>query len=598
MDDSLTHPGGVRPEPGRRATGALAIVALLALISTGPLADVAAVQPPPPFATISIVGTNDLHGGILPRDGRGGLALLSGYVKNLRAARAADGGAVLLVDGGDMFQGTLESNLTEGASVIAAYNAIGYTAATIGNHEFDFGPVGPATSPAGPGDDPRGALKARAAEAGFPLLAANLIDGTGTPVSWPNVKPSVLVEAAGLKVGIIGVITSEAMSATTPANVQGLRVAPLAPAIIEQATRLRAQGAAVVIVTAHAGGRCGSFANPADLSTCDDAAEIVAVARAVPRGLVDVIVGGHTHAGMAHEVNGIAISEAFANGRAFGRVDVMVDRASGKVTAKRIFPPRDLCPVVDPQIGTCHGAPLSGPAMVPATYEGAPVVADTAIESALAPTLAKVTALKARPIGIVVETPIRRLIPGDSPLGNLYTDAMRASVPGADVALHNTTGGLRADLPPGPAVYGSIYEVMPFDNKVVTVTLTGAELRTVFANQLQKNRRVFSVSGVRIEAGCAGGGIKVTIVRPSGAPVADDEQLRVVVNDFLAMGGDDILTPVIPPGGLAISDTGRLARDVLADYLTAAGGRLREEQLVDHVRPRLIHPGPRPVTCN
>ena len=62
--------------------------------------------------TLSIVGTNDLHGGILQREDRGGLALLGGYVANLRAARARDGGAVLLIDAGDMFQGTLESNLT------------------------------------------------------------------------------------------------------------------------------------------------------------------------------------------------------------------------------------------------------------------------------------------------------------------------------------------------------------------------------------------------------------------------------------------------------------------------------------------------------
>ena len=70
--------------------------------------------------TLSIVGTNDLHGGIIPDNGQGGLALFAGYVKNLRAARAREGGAVLLVDAGDMWQGTLESNLREGAPVVAA----------------------------------------------------------------------------------------------------------------------------------------------------------------------------------------------------------------------------------------------------------------------------------------------------------------------------------------------------------------------------------------------------------------------------------------------------------------------------------------------
>lgn len=583
--------------PGRVARGAAAACALLALAAVQASAPLRAVQAPPAApATISIVGTNDLHGGFLPRDGRGGLALLAGYLRNLRAVRSAGGGAVLLVDGGDMFQGTLESNITEGATVIAAYNAIGYTAAAIGNHEFDFGPEGPAQIAAAPGEDARGVVKARAAEAGFPLLAANLIDtGTGRPVSWPNVQPAVLVEAAGVKAGIIGIITGEALSATTPANVRGLAVRPLAPAIVEHATRLRADGAAIVIVTSHAGGRCGSFANPEDLSTCDPAAEIVAVANALPRGLVDVIVSGHTHAGMAHEVNGIAVVQAFANGRAFSRVDLTVDRASGTVIDRRIFPPQDLCALVDTRTGACSTA--AGPGAVVANYEGAPVVPDPAIQQALAATAEKVTALKARPIGIVLDTPIRRLGVLESPLGNLFTDALRTSVPGADAAIHNTTGGLRADLPAGPAVYGSVYEVMPFDNKVVTITLTGKELRTVFATQLQKSRRLVSVSGVQIQAGCADGAIQVTLLRPSGTPIKDDEQLRVVVNDFLAMGGDDILTPVIPPGGFAAADNGVLARDALADYLKTAGGRLREDQLVDAARPRLTYAGTLPVVC-
>ena len=69
--------------------------------------------------------------------------MLGGYVDNLRAARAADGGAVLVLDAGDTFQGGIESNLSEGAMVVDAYNAIGYAALAIGNHDFDFGPVDP-----------------------------------------------------------------------------------------------------------------------------------------------------------------------------------------------------------------------------------------------------------------------------------------------------------------------------------------------------------------------------------------------------------------------------------------------------------------------
>ena len=93
------------------------------------------------LVTLSIVGTSDLHGAAFPRNGLGGLPLLAGYVNNLRAARASDGGAVLLIDSGDTFQGDVESNLSEGAVIVDAYNAMRYTAEAVGNHDFDFGSV-------------------------------------------------------------------------------------------------------------------------------------------------------------------------------------------------------------------------------------------------------------------------------------------------------------------------------------------------------------------------------------------------------------------------------------------------------------------------
>ena len=111
------------PRPG------LIVFAALAALACADTTSRPAVAPAAPTVTLSVVGTNDLHGGILQRGDRGGLALLGGYVGNLRAARARDGGAVLLIDAGDLFQGTLESNLNEGQSVIAAYNALGYAAA-------------------------------------------------------------------------------------------------------------------------------------------------------------------------------------------------------------------------------------------------------------------------------------------------------------------------------------------------------------------------------------------------------------------------------------------------------------------------------------
>jgi 2',3'-cyclic-nucleotide 2'-phosphodiesterase (5'-nucleotidase family) len=562
-----------------------------------------AVAPPPanpaPASaaplTVSIVGTNDLHGGVVARNGRGGLALLGGYVKNLRAARARDGGAVLLIDAGDMFQGTLESNIGEGTAVVAAYNALGYTAAAIGNHEFDFGPVGKAATPQTPTDDPRGALRARAAEARFPFLAANLIEtASGATPGWTNVRPTTLVDVAGIKVGIVGVMTLRALTATIAGNVGGLSVAPLVDSIRTHATALRAQGAAVVIVTAHAGGRCIRVDRPDDLSSCDPGAEILAVARGLPRGLVDVIVAGHTHAAMAHQVEGIAITEAYSNGRAFGRVDLSIDRRTRTVVGRRSFPPRDLCERENPATKAC--GPRSDAAFVAPEYEGAPVEPDAAVERVLAPALEEVRALKAQPLGLVLETPIRRLGPA-SPLGNLVTDAILASVPGADIAMNNSGGGLRADLPAGPLIYGSVFEVMPFDNLLVSLRLTGRELRQVFSTSIQHGRPGLGFSGVRVEARCEAGALAVAMTRPSGAAIGDGDQLLLVTSDFLATGGGGVLAPVMPEGGFPVDLGAPLVRDVLIEYLRRPGAPVREAQLIDAM-PRLSVSGPLPCSAD
>lgn len=572
-----------------------AAIAALACADTGSRP---AVVPAAPTITLSIVGTNDLHGGILQRGDRGGLALFGGYVANLRAARVRDGGAVLLIDAGDMFQGTLESNLNEGQSVIAAYNALGYAAAAVGNHDFDFGPVGPASTPLQPTDDPRGALKARAAQATFPFLAANIIDNaTGRPVEWPNVRPSTMVTASGVRVGIIGVITANARAVTIATNILDLRFAPLADTIAAEAKQLRANGASVVVVTSHAGGRCTAFTTPTDLSSCEPNEEIMQVARALPSGLVDVIVAGHAHSGMAHQVSGIAIIEAYMGGRAFGRVDLVINRTTQRIVEKRLFAPRDLCARVDPETARCDPDGSSS-GRVRAEYESAPVALDAAIARAIAPAVQAAEGLKKTPLGVTLPAPIRRAGFPDSPLGNLFTDAYRAGAPGADVSMNNTSGGLRADLPAGPLTYGAVFEVMPFDNRLVTFHLTGAELRKVLAAQIAKVPALVGLSGLQVRVTCERGAVNVGMLRPNGAPVTDTDRLLVATTDFLATGGDGIFVPVTPPNGFTIERDIGLVRDVVVESLKKRGGTLREGQLVDPANPRWVLPGKAPVTCS
>jgi 5'-nucleotidase len=535
--------------------------------------------------TISVVGTTDLHGRIHADDGRGGLALLGGYLKNLRAARAADGGAVVLLDSGDTFQGGITSNLSEGAVVIDAYNALGYTALAIGNHDFEFGAVDQWDGESAPDGDLRGALKARAAQARFPFLAANLVDtAPGRVVEWPNVRPSVIVDAAGVRVGIVGVMTLGALSMTLAANVPGLSVSPLADAVQREATALRAQGAQVVIVTSHAGGACTEVANPKDLSSCDDGAEMFAVARQLPPGLVDVMVTGHTHASVAHVVHGIPMIQADYWGQAFSRVDLTVQTRTGVVEAARIFPPQPVCARHAPGDTSCAAA--SSPKTEAATYEGRPVAADPEVTAAMAAAEERVRVLRADPIGAALDRPLTRGGGADeSPLANLFADALRAAVPDANAAVSYGVGpgGLRTELAAGPLTRGAIYDVFPFDNRVARLELSGAALTRLLADQTRRTwwrGRPFGVSGLVVTVDCRDGDQRVSVTRASGQPLQDDERIVVASTDFMTtrFGG-------LAGAGVRVLDL--QARDALERWVRGTGP-LAAARFADPARPRWI----------
>jgi 2',3'-cyclic-nucleotide 2'-phosphodiesterase (5'-nucleotidase family) len=529
----------------------------------------------PALVTLSIVGTSDLHGATTSRNGLGGLPLLAGFVNNLRAVRAADGGAVLMVDSGDTFQGDVDSNLSEGAIVVDAYNAMGYTAEAVGNHDFDYGAVDSPAARQSPGDL-RGALKARAAQARYPFLAANLIDETtGRLVEWPNVRASALVDAAGVKVGLIGVMTIDGVRSTLAANVQGLRIAPLAPAIAREASTLRAAGADIVIVMSHAGGRCDRFDEPGDLSSCEAESEIFQVARSLPRGLVDVIAAGHTHAGLAHLVEGIGIIQPFSRGQSFGRVDVVFDRTTRRVARLQLFAPRGVCAQHDPASGNCIAA---GASAVPTIYEGRAVTPDPAIVQAMAPALERVHQLRATTFGVSLAAPIDRVAEPGSPLGNLFADALRAAVPGADGAvISNTARGLRSDLPDGPLTFGRLYDVFPFDNRVVRVTLTGAELRRWLTGEIQQGRRGWlGISGIGVRTRCAADDVQIDLLRTGDRPIQDEERLLIATIGSPTLSGG--VAFAASAGGVGSTDGAPVVREVVEDWFRRLGPLTQTER--------------------
>jgi 5'-nucleotidase len=516
-------------------------------------------------------------------------------VAAVRDARAGDG-AVLLVDAGDMWQGTLESNLSEGAAVVEAYNALGYAAAVIGNHEFDFGPVGPKFIPETDSDDPQGALRQRLSEIDFPVLAANLIDtATNQRVAWDNVYSSTMVVQAGINIGIIGVLTESTLAVTIAANTTGVRIAPLAATIIEEAQSLRAAGASLVIVLAHAGSRCTEFADPFDLSSCNTAGEIMRVANDIPPGLVDHIVAGHVHEGIAHVANGIAITSSYSNTRAFSRVDFTLDRNNGRVIDRRIFPPQGNCVRVPDEDGHC--AYEDDDSREQARYEGRPVVPMAEVVSIASRASAFAAQRKAEKVGVFLETEMTLHQQPESVLGNLFTDAILESND-ADISIHNVYGGIRAELPQGEVTYGSLFRVFPFDNRISITELSGLDIRKIIANQVHNDRRRAGFSGMRVFVSCEAGQMSIEMIKSDGSDIEDADTLRVVANDFLLLGGDDIFPPATPEGGFAIPTGTPLVRDTLVEWFKRRGGSMNAAEFRDPENLRWNLPDSLPKECS
>ncbi len=568
----------------------VAFIASLCLVAcSGPPKQESGPRTPPKrragSVTLTIIGTNDLHGAI------DRLPIFAGYITNLRAVREADGGGVVLVDAGDMFQGTLESNLEEGKHIVRAYNAIGYTAAAVGNHEFDFGPEGPAATPASVEDDPRGALKARAKEAKFPFLVSNIVDtASGERIKWPNMPSSAIVDVAGVKIGVIGASTESTPFTTMPANFVGLSMRSPAKEIAAESTALRAKGATLIVVTAHIGTRCEKYDVPSDFSSCKKDEELIKLVDELPKGSVDVIVAGHTHAVVAHRINDIAVIESFSSGRAFGRVDLRI-APDGHVSSVKIHQPRLLCE------GETDGNAMPASQCKPGEYEGRPVAANVAVQTIADEAAAAAAPKRNEKLGVKLTGVVTKSYGLESAEGNWFTDLMLATQP-AHVALTNG-GGLRADLPAGELTYGAFYEAMPFDNRFAHVDVKGAHIRRLISTNLQRGGAILSWGGLTAKARCKAGKLELDVT-VAGKPLDDNASYKLVTSDFLASGGDGLIGRLKLPEGSVVL-TNDIIRDVLAEYLRKQKGTPRATidptKLLGPTLKRMDYEGSRPVEC-
>ena len=536
----------------------------------------ASVAPPPAPQPVHVVvvGTTDVHGWFnghieAPAGGEGvvwgGLPAFASYVDALRDENP---GRVVVVDSGDMFQGTLESNLFEGEAVVRGYNVIGYAAAAVGNHEFDFGPVGPDAIARKPGDDPLGALKRNADLAMFPFLSANMIEkASGRTPAWA--KRYTIVRAGGAKIGIIGLSTPDTPNVTMAANVVSLDFTDPVAATIAAARELRAQGVDAIVVIAHMGGRCTDLENPNDTGSCERTQEAMQMLEKIPPGTIDAFFAGHTHAQMRHYVNGVPALQGAAYSREFSTLDLWIDTAHDKVARSEIRPLTMICSVVyeGTQICDPHLAP-KGAKLVPRVFGNETIVPDTRVALAVDPFLRRVAAKRDEKVGIEVADTFTRNYTAESELGNLIADALREFAH-ADVALMNS-GGIRTDLTPGVKTYGDIFAVSPFDNYPAIVTMTGAQLLQTLRLTTTGARGIMQVSGLRytVDAKRDPSDRLVSATRDDGSPIDPDKLYSVVMPDFIAAGGDGTMDVMkdIPRERINISYLEPI-RDVLVDVL-------------------------------
>ncbi|MEN0063676.1 MAG: bifunctional UDP-sugar hydrolase/5'-nucleotidase [Myxococcota bacterium] len=539
-----------------------------------------------PPTTLRIVALNDFHGALYERapgvrspEAQGGLPFLVSAVEWLRQQNAE----LIVLDGGDQFQGSWPVNQSRGRGSVQAMNLLGLDAAAIGNHEFDYG-----GDP--DGDSLRGAFLSAADQANYPFLAANIRQG-GAPWLPDGVQRFVVLERNGLRIGVVGLSTTETPTTTKPANVADLTFEDPVKAVRDLMPELEASNLDVTVLVGHLTGAC-SPAGTFDVGRpCTPDGEIGRLLTELPEGTFDVMVLGHAHTLLSHRVGQTFLLEQRDKGRALGVLDLVVTPEGVDVEASHPW----LWPLTHlPADPGCSGKPFPDYEFV---VGGVPLMPSKSA-LALIEELEAASGSLCEPV-TCAKQPIKRARKGESALGNWATDAMLAAFPGADLAIQNA-GGLRANLPEGEVRREHIHAMMPFENRTLLVEMTGAQVRTLLRIGSSGQHGLLQVAGARYRfdpqqtegSDLDGDGAVADWERErlceevqiGGAPLEDEKTYRVVTNDFLFAGGDH-LGPAFE--GARIVDEGPSLRDVFDGAAAKVDGCLDPAKLKRASQPRI-----------
>ena len=437
-------------------------------------------------AHVCVLFFNDLHGHLTPfeieESGRrtevGGIARMASLIRDIRSENKKSGVETLVLVAGDLLQGTPLSTVFKGEPDLQCLNIMGVSAMTVGNHEFDFGF--------------ENFLNLKR-EAAFPFLSVNIMVKKTNRLLCDSHMAIPLKD--GLWVTVIGVTTPELMTTTRQENVASL--IPIDPVQAVKTLYNKVKGRGPVILLSHSRHLTDR-----------------AIAEAVPE--LGAIIGGHDQVLLSpyRVAAGVPIFQAFEKGRYLGRIDFSIDPATKKAHLDR----HDYLPVTssikpDPEIQK----------LVSAYTEKLGAKFKTVIGSS----------------EIFLDGERGRIRYEETTLGNFIADIMVVHT-GATIGLINA-GAIRSSIRKGPVTVEDVFKAMPYENELMLMDLTGAEIkkaleRSVRSERAEEDGGFLHVSGLFIDV--RGKEISAIRMKDNKTPIDPKGVYRVVVPDFLGSGGD------------------------------------------------------------
>ena len=452
---------------------------------------------------VHVYHTNDVHGWIMARPDKSHEDRQEGGAAALKAWIDKDAGAKLVLDAGDWWQGTPEGSLTKGAAVAEVFNAVGYDAVEVGNHEFDAG---------------ADSLKALIGKMAMPVLASNIYGSDGQHVSWTRQR--IIKVVAGVKFGIFGLLTAHMDRLEVPDKIKGLTFRREADEARDQVAALKKEGADVIIAVTHVG-----FEAPDKPPFEGDQT----IAREVAG--IDLIVGGHTHTNLYRAwrdpAHGTLVVQAGSYLVKAGLTTLTIDPA-----AHRVVSSSDELLDLRPDLG-------ENPAVKAIVARR-----EADLGEAFKLVVATATSDLNRNVGAQ-----------ESGLGSWMADCFKEWA-GVDAVIVNG-GGIRADIPAGPVTLRRLFEAMPFDDAVVKLKMKGSLLRSAL-DHIIGSPKIAQIGGMTAEfRPLKPRHHRLGAVTVGGAPLDDEKTYSVATLDFLAENYEEFASAA------SREPTGTLARDAM-----------------------------------